>query len=74
LLADELIAAEEGPNSTQHSDGNGEPQGDDAQSRSGQAGERHEDPQEAVGEPEDEGERLRVAGCEGADEQRDIDT
>ena len=38
LLADELVAAEEGPDAAQHRDRDGEPQRDDPQAGGGDAG------------------------------------
>ena len=61
LLADELVAAEERADPAEHRDGDGQPQRDDPQARGCDAGERHEDPQQAVGQAEHERERLRLA-------------
>ncbi len=73
LLAKELVAAEERPDAAEHGDCDGQPQRDDPQPRGGQAGDRHEDPQQAVREAEHERQRLRAAGCERADQERRVD-
>ena len=72
LFADELVAAEERCDPPEHRHGDRQAQGDDPQAHGRDAGERHEDPQQAMGEPEHERRGLRAADREGAQQQRQV--
>ncbi len=62
-----------GPDPAEHGDCDTDPQRDHAKADRSQAHERHGDPQQPVGEAEDERVGLRVAEGEGDDQQCEVD-
>ena len=60
------------PQATEHGHRHREPERDDPHPGGGDADQRHRDPQQPVSEPQDERLGLRVAGDEGAHQQRQV--